>query len=150
MKENVVETILGAVVLLVAGFFLVFMLQTSPLGGGGTNYEVFARFRSVEGVAIGSDVRMAGVKVGSVTSLDLDQETYLATTRFAVENLVKIPDDSEVAIASEGLLGGAYVEIVPGVSDFMLDEGDEILNTQSAVSLLNLLIRFVTSSDAGQ
>lgn len=149
MKENTVETLLGAVVLVFAGAFLFFMTQGTSVSGGASSYEVFARFRSAEGVAIGSDVRMAGVKIGSVTALNLDQETYLATTRFAVTGDIKIPDDSEVAVASEGLLGGAFVEIVPGVSDFMLGEGDEILNTQSAVSLLNLLIRFVTS-DTGE
>ena len=94
---------------------------------------------------MGSDVRMAGVKIGSVTGLNLDGETYLATASLAVSSDIPIPDDSEAAVASEGLLGGTFVEIVPGASEFMLEPGDEVLNTQSAVSLINLLLRFVTS-----
>lgn len=146
MKENVAEAIIGGVVVLVAAAFLVFMGQNSGLTGNTGQYELIAKFRSAEGVIVGSDVRMAGVKIGSVTDIKLDTETYLATTQFTVSDDIKVPDDSEAGIASEGLLGGAFVELSPGGSEFMLASGDEVLNTQSAVSLLQLLMQFASGS----
>jgi len=148
MKENVAEAFIGGVVVLVAAAFFVFMGQNSGLSGGSDQYELTAKFRSAEGVVVGSDVRMAGVKIGSVTGIELDPVTYLAATRFTVAQDVKIPDDSEAGIASEGLLGGAFVEVSPGGSEFMLASGDEVINTQSAVSLLQLLMQF--AGGAGQ
>ena len=148
MKENVAEAFIGGVVVLVAAAFFVFMGQNSGLSGGSDQYELTAKFRSAEGVVFGSDVRMAGVKIGSVTGIELDPVTYLAATRFTVAQDVKIPDDSEAGIASEGLLGGAFVEVSPGGSEFMLASGDEVINTQSAVSLLQLLMQF--AGGAGQ
>lgn len=142
MRENVAETIIGGVVVVVAALFLMFMAQNSGFSANSGSYEVMAKFRSAEGVLVGSDVRMAGVKVGSVTSVDLDPENYLATTTISIREDIKLPDDSEAGIASEGLLGGAFVELSPGGSEFMLAGGDEIVNTQSAVSLLQLLMRF--------
>jgi len=146
MKENVAEAMIGGVVVVVAAAFLFFMSQSSGLSQSGGSYELLAKFRSAEGVVVGSDVRLAGVKVGSVTGIELDPSTYLATTTFSIAENVKIPDDSEAGVASEGLLGGAFVELSPGGSEFMLVSGDEIINTQSAVSLLQLLMRFATGS----
>ena len=146
MKENVAEAFIGGIVVLVAAAFLIFMGQNSGISGNSGQYELTAKFRSAEGVVVGSDVRMAGVKVGSVTGIELDPDTYLASTRFSVADSIKIPDDSEAGIASEGLLGGAFVELSPGGSEFMLASGDEVINTQSAVSLLQLLIQFAGRS----
>ena len=146
MRENVVEAIIGAGVLVAAVLFLVFVGRTTGYASGSDTYELIAKFRSVEGITVGSDVRLAGVKVGSVTALTLDEETYLAETVLTLDDKVLIPDDSEAAIESEGLLGGAFVSFEPGGSEFMLVAGDEVLNTQSAVSLLDLLVRFASSS----
>jgi phospholipid/cholesterol/gamma-HCH transport system substrate-binding protein len=109
------------------------------------SYQLSASFRSAEGIAVGTDVRLAGIKVGSVTGLELDPESYQAQATFTVREDVMLPEDSDVKIASEGLLGGSFLEITPGASDFMLAAGDEIVNTQGSVSLLNLLMRFGTS-----
>lgn len=147
MKENVAEALIGGLVVLVAAAFLIFMGQSSGFSSGGGQYELTAKFRSAEGVIVGSDVRMAGVKVGSVTDISLDPKTYLATAQFTVDEGVKVPDDSEAGIATEGLLGGAFVELSPGGSEFMLASGDEIINTQSAVSLLQLLMKFASGSN---
>ena len=146
MKDNVAETLIGALVLAVAAGFLLFMSQSSGFSSDGGSYNLKARFQSAEGIIVGSDVRLAGVKIGSVTSMELDPVTYLAETTISVQNSVKIPDDSQVGVATEGLLGGAFIELSAGASEFMLNEGDEILDTQSAVSLLSLLLRFATQS----
>lgn len=150
MANSVTETLLGAGVLIAAGGFLLFANQTAGLSGGGGDgrYEVRANFLSAEGVSVGSDVRMAGVKIGTVTAMSLNPETYFAELTVSVRDDIKLPDDSDIKIASEGLLGGSYVELTPGGSEFMLADGDEVLNTQSAVSFLNLMLKFVTDGSA--
>ena len=147
MKENVAETAIGAAVLAIAAAFLFYMAQTAGVSSGGASYNLTARFQSAEGIVVGSDVRMAGVKIGTVTNMSLDPTTFLAQTALSINDPIKIPDDSEVGIATEGLLGGACIEISAGASEFMLGEGEEIVNTQSAVSLLSLLLRFATQSN---
>lgn len=145
MTKNIAEVIIGALVLLVAAGFVLFVGQNTGRASS-AQYPIIAKFRSVEGIVVGSDVRMSGVKIGSVTALDLDRQTYLAAAEMVISSDIKIPDDSDAKVASEGLLGGAFVEITPGGSDFMLAAGDEIVDTQGAVSLLNLLIRYATGS----
>jgi phospholipid/cholesterol/gamma-HCH transport system substrate-binding protein len=142
MANGVAETVLGAVVLATAAGFVIYAGQTRGLQLGGEAYELSASFRSAEGITVGTDVRLAGIKVGSVTALDLDPESYQAQATFTVQSDLMLPDDSDIKIASEGLLGGAFLEITPGASDFMLSAGDEIVNTQGSVNLLNLLMRF--------
>jgi phospholipid/cholesterol/gamma-HCH transport system substrate-binding protein len=144
MTGQVTETVIGGVVIAAAAGFLLYAGQVAGMRGGGDSYALSARFRSVEGISIGTDVRLGGIKVGTVTDLALDPETFQARATFTVAGELELPEDSDVKIASEGLLGGAFLEITPGASDFVLLEGDEILNTQSSVSLLNLLMRFGT------
>lgn len=146
MKENIAETLIGAVVLAVAVVFFAFASgKTGSFGGVGEDaYMLRASFRSAEGVSVGTDVRMAGVKIGTVTALKLDPATFRANAEFTMRRDLLIPDDSTAVIASEGLLGGSYVEIVPGGSLVNLDPGEEIEDTQSAVSLLDLLLKYVS------
>ena len=92
---------------------------------------------------VGTDVRLAGVKIGTVSDIALNPETYRAETDLTLRSTVEIPDDSAVIIASEGLLGGNFVEIMPGGSPFYYSAGDQIEDTQSAVSLTTLLLKFV-------
>ena len=96
---------------------------------------------------MGTDVRLAGVKVGTVTGMELNPQTFRADVTLSVEDQIQLPDDSAVVVASEGLLGGTYVEIVPGGSPFNLEAGGEILDTQGAVSLISLLLKFVSGSE---
>jgi phospholipid/cholesterol/gamma-HCH transport system substrate-binding protein len=144
MANSVAETVIGAVVLATAVGFVVYAGQTRGVQLGGASYPLSARFRSAEGISVGTDVRLAGIAVGSVTALVLDPETFEAQVTFTVQGNLAIPEDSDVKIASESLLGGSYVEITPGASEVTLAAGDPILNTQSSVSLLNLLMRFGT------
>jgi len=146
MAENSSEVIVGGAVLAAAVGFLFYIGQVTGLSSGSAGYPLTASFRSLEGVTVGTDVRLAGVKIGTVTSIDLNPQTYRADTIFNVENRVEIPDDSAVVIASEGLLGGSFVEIMPGGSLFYFAAGDEIEDTQGAVSLVQLLLKFVSGS----
>ena len=146
MKDNIFEAIIGAIVLAAAVFFLVFITQQTGVAGSAGTYPLTAKFRSAEGIVVGADVRLAGVKIGTVTGMELDPVTFQADTTLALVSGIEIPDDSEAGVASEGLLGGAFIEIEPGGSEFALASGEEILNTQSAVSFVDLLVRFAASS----
>lgn len=143
-QNSVAETAIGAVVILAAVGFVAYASSVSGRQAARNSYPLTATFRSVEGIAVGTDVRLAGIRVGTVTSLVLDPATYQAKATFTVDSGLEIPEDSDVKIASEGLLGGSFVEIAPGASEFMLAAGDAVENTQSSVSLLNLLMKFGT------
>ena len=147
MAENTTEVLVGGVVLAAAIGFAVYASQIAGVSGGGESYPLTASFRSLEGVSVGSDVRLAGVKIGTVTDVSLNPETFRADTRVAVQKDVQIPDDSAIVISSEGLLGGNFVEVMPGGSPFYFSEGDEITDTQGAVSLISLLLKFVSGGD---
>ncbi|MBK4215679.1 outer membrane lipid asymmetry maintenance protein MlaD [Paracoccus caeni] len=145
--EQRVETITGAVVLIVAAGFLAW-------GFGGDlwqrqkGYEVTASFPDVDGVEVGTEVRLAGVKVGKVTSVALNPQTYMADARLSIPESVVLPTDSAALIQSDGLLGGAYIQIQPGGSPDNLAPGDEIEDVQGAVSLLQLMMKFVDSQSS--
>lgn len=147
MSHSTTEVLVGGVVLAAALGFGLHAMQAAGIGAPEQGYDLRASFRSLEGVSVGTDVRLAGVKVGSVTGIALDPETYRAETTFDIRNDIRIPDDSAVLVASEGLLGGNYVEISPGGSLFYYEPGDEITDTQGAVSLLSLLMAFVGSDE---
>lgn len=149
MSESTTEVVVGGAVLAVAIGFLVYAGQVTGFSSGSTEYPLSASFRSADGVDIGTDVRMAGVKVGRVTDIELDPTTYRARTTFTVTDGIEVPDDSAVAISSEGLLGGNFVEILPGGSPFSFTAGDEIEFTQGSVSLVSLLMKFVAGDDEG-
>ena len=147
MATNTREILAGGIVLAAAVAFAVYARQSTGLSvSAASGYELSASFRSLEGVTVGTDVRLAGVKLGAVTKIRLNPETYRAETTFSIEQDIKIPDDSAVVVSSEGLLGGNFVEIIPGGSLFYFEPGDEIEDTQGAVSLISLLMKFVSSS----
>lgn len=147
MRENTAEVVTGAAVLVAAAGFLWVLLGASGVGGGTTGMTLNANFRSAEGVTVGTDVRLAGVSVGTVSGLSLNLDTYRADATFAIDAGVAVPDDSAAVVASEGLLGGTFVEIVPGGSFDMFSDGDLIEDTQGAVSLISLLMKFVGGDD---
>lgn len=149
MSENRIEILTGALVLAVAVGFIVWAGQGHGIGTASGSYPLQASFRSVEGVSVGTDVRMAGVKIGTVTDITLDPKTFFADMHFTVRNGVEVPDDSQVIVASEGLMGGAFVEIQPGGSLTNLAPGEEVTDTQGAVSLLNLMMKFAGGGDSG-
>ena len=139
MGGNLVETLIGAVVLVVAGLFMVFAYSSANVRSNLGGYQLTAKFDKVDGLNVGSDVRLSGIKVGSVLSQELDPATYRALLRINVDAKVKLPDDSSAKIASEGLLGGNYLAIEPGGSETMLKAGNEIKFTQGSVNLMDLI-----------
>lgn len=137
------EIAVGGLVLAAAAGFLIFAAQATGFGGGAGAYELRASFRSVEGLRVGTDVRLAGVSVGSVTGVTLDPKTFLAETRFSIRDGIELPDDTTAIVATEGLLGGTYLDLAPGGSPFNLEAGGEIQDTQGAVSITSLMMKFV-------
>lgn len=148
MRSNLIEAIMGAVVLVVAAFFLVFAYSTADIGAV-DGYEITARFDRADGVGPGTEVRMSGVKIGTVTAMSLDPKDYLALVRMTVRPDIAIPDDTSISVASDGLLGDAFLNLSPGGSDDMLAVGGEIEVTQGSVDLISLLGRAMFSGTEG-
>jgi phospholipid/cholesterol/gamma-HCH transport system substrate-binding protein len=148
VAENIAEVLTGAAVVAVAAGFLVYAGQGSRFSASADSYDLTASFRSVEGVTVGTDVRLAGVKVGTVTSLALNPATYFADAVISVQKNVVLPYDSTILVSSEGLLGGSFVELQPGGSPDNLEPGAEIEDTQGAISVVSLLMKFVGGKDS--
>lgn len=150
MKRSVIETVLGAVVLLVAGVFLVFAYNLSEIKSV-DGYQISARFNAIDGLTLGSDVRIGGVKVGSVVDSYVDSEMFQAVVTLSIEDRIRLPEDSVLSITSNGLLGGKYVKVNPGSSDNYVDAGGELANTQDVRSLEELIGRAIfLVTDDGQ
>lgn len=149
MAGNAAETLIGALVLAAAGGFLVYAANTADVRVGAGGYPLVAKFRKAEGINVGSDVRIAGVKVGSVREMGLDPQTYFASVTIGVDGGVKVPEDSSAKITSASLLGDPYVSLEPGASDLMLEPGDEIIYTQSSVNVGDLIGKFIHGQVGG-
>jgi phospholipid/cholesterol/gamma-HCH transport system substrate-binding protein len=144
-RSNAVETVTGAVVILLAAGFLGYAVAHSGRSGG-AGYKLHANFDSIDGLGVGSDVKMAGVKVGSVTGTGIDPKTFQATVTLAVDDAIKLPKDSSASVVSEGLLGGKYLLLQPGGDTADIPPGGQITITQSSVNIEELLGKFVFSA----
>jgi len=149
MQNTTFETIMGAFVILVAAGFLYFA-YTSNSAGSLSGYDLQARFASADGIATGTDVRLHGIKVGRVASLDLDPKSYAAIVRISIRDDVKIPDDSSIKVTSAGIMGSSYLAIQPGGSEKMLPPGGEITNTQGSIDLMGLIGRVIYGNSGGK
>jgi phospholipid/cholesterol/gamma-HCH transport system substrate-binding protein len=141
-RRNAAEILAGAVVLLAAAGFLGYAVANSgrsTLSG----YTLTAKFDHIDGLPVGSDVRLAGVKVGSVLTERIDPQSFLAVVTLSVRQGLALPKDSSAAIDSESLLGGKYLSLSPGGDSTMLQPGGTITITQSSVSLEQLLGKFI-------
>ena len=143
MKTNLVETAVGAVVILIAAAFFTFAYTTSGIGKGSGGYRLIAEFDNADGIGIGSDVRMSGVKVGTVTSQTLDPTTYQAVLNLSIDRTMMLPDDASAKVTSEGLLGSKFVALEPGGSEEKLKDGDRIAYTQGAIDIWSLISQFM-------
>jgi phospholipid/cholesterol/gamma-HCH transport system substrate-binding protein len=148
MQNNTVETLIGALVVTVAVAFLFFAYTTTGSGSVG-GYDLQARFSSADGIVTGTDVRLHGIKVGTVSTLSLDPKSYAAIVHLNIHNDVPIPDDSSIKITSSGILGNSYLAIQPGGSDAMLKSGGQITNTQGSVDFMSLIARAIYGNSSG-
>jgi phospholipid/cholesterol/gamma-HCH transport system substrate-binding protein len=146
MRESLFETLIGFLVVAVAAIFLVFSLQQRSDAAPSDSYELHAKFNRIDGISTGSDVRMAGVKVGTVSGVSLDPKTYKAVVTFTMKNGVQVPDDSTAQVLSDGLLGGAYLGIMVGGSFDYIPEGGNVEFTRGSVDLLTVLSEVASSA----
>lgn len=149
MKRNIVESVLGAIVLAVALGFVVWAYARADVGDPG-GYTLVAKFDRIDGIDPGGPVRISGIRVGQILSMELDPTTFRAEVRFSVGREIEIPADSSAQILSSSLLGAKYLAIVPGGDDVMLDEGGEIPFTQSSVNFEDLIGQFMFSQGGGE
>ena len=146
LDRTTVEMLTGAVVLAILVVFLSWAYRVDDTGGG--SMRLSARFNQIDGLAIGGEVRMAGLVVGTVTAQSYNPDTHEAVVAMVVDPDLVLPDDSSVAIVSDGLLGGKYVTIEPGGSFDNLADGDEFTYTQDAVIFERILERIITRAEA--
>jgi phospholipid/cholesterol/gamma-HCH transport system substrate-binding protein len=145
-QNNIAETIIGALVIAVAVGFLAF-IATRTGSGSLSGYEVNARLPKVDGLGIGTDVRLSGIKIGTVRDLVLDPKTYLVTVHMNIRDDIKIPADSSVLVTSAGFLGSQYLSITPGGDDKMMVAGGFFESVQGSIDMMNLVGRFATGAN---
>jgi phospholipid/cholesterol/gamma-HCH transport system substrate-binding protein len=152
MRESLFETLVGFAVVVVAGFFLVFSLSQQSGAATGDNYALSAKFGRVDGIAPGTDVRIAGVKVGSVTHVDVDPVTLKAEVKMNVRKDILVPVDSTAQVQSDSLLGGSYIYVLAGgdPDQNLPTDGTGVFDyTRGSVDILSLLLEAVGNASGG-
>jgi phospholipid/cholesterol/gamma-HCH transport system substrate-binding protein len=145
MKRNFLEVFLGFIVIFVAICFMVLVnIKVDLFSLNKDQFTLIAKFDNINGVVAGSDVKMSGVNIGSVRNIEVDLDSYEAILRIDFKDRINLPEDTEASIQTDGLLGGGYVSIIPGGSDVFLSNNQEIVYTQGATSLINLMLKFAS------
>ena len=149
MRRNTLEIIMGMVVLGAAGFFMLLVYQAADITSS-DGYQIKAEFGTTGGLTVGDDVRLSGIKVGRITSQSLDPVTFSAVIEMRIDETVKLPEDSTARITAASLLGGNFLELIPGSSDADMQAGTVIYDTFDPVSLSDLLGKFIFQNDSDQ
>lgn len=148
MKKFNLEMIVG--LFLLAGFacfsYLAIKMGDLKLFNRET-YAVTARFTSISGLKQGSNVELAGVHVGKVSRIELDPGEYEAIVRMDIDKSVELQDDTIASIRTAGIIGDKFVKLTPGGSDIILEQGDEIVETEAAISLEELVSKYIFESE---
>ena len=144
-RSNTAETLIGAAVVAIALVFAALAYYRTG-SAGASGYEVNARLSKVDGLAVGTDVRLSGIKVGTVSGLVLDPANYLVTVKMDIRNDIKLPADSSILVTQAGFLGGQYLSITPGGDDKMMAPGAFFESAQGSIDIMNLVGRFATGA----
>lgn len=146
MEQNrTFEVAVGFLVILTSIWFFFYVYNKAGYSESSSGYTLHARFDNVDGVAAGTEVRISGVKVGSVSKVLMDAKTFLADVVISIKKDLALPVDTEISVASNGLLGNKYIQISPGVDENKLKPGDEIIKTRGGQNLESLLGQFLLS-----
>ncbi len=145
MKQGFFETIVGFLVIILSITFVAYMYLFNNDKKSDNGYIVKANFQNVEGIIKGSDIMIAGIKIGVVDDLKLNYNDYSVTSYLRIVNYIKIPQDSSAAIVSSGFLGNKYISITPGIDESMMEEGGQFQHTQSSINLEGLVGKFMYS-----
>lgn len=149
MRRSPVETLIGALVIAVAVLFFIFAYNTAQVDTV-EGYTVSASFDRIDGIHPGSDVRMSGIKIGTVVDHRIDLQTYLAVVDMSIDSKIKLPTDSSLAITADGLLGDRYLALTPGGADETIPDGGRIEITQGAIDLTSLLGQLIFSQTGNE
>ena len=139
MKNSTVETLIGAAVIAIAAVFFLFAYTSSGAGRNTGGYRVTAEFDNAEGINVGTDVRMAGVKVGTVVGQSLNHENFQAVITMTIDPALQLAEDTSAKITAEGLLGSKFIALEAGGAETKLAEGGTISYTQGAVDIWSLI-----------
>ncbi|MDN3030812.1 MAG: outer membrane lipid asymmetry maintenance protein MlaD [Candidatus Tisiphia sp.] len=150
MKQNVIETLVGFIVIVVAIGFFIFAYKIGNSSRLESGYMLKANFQNAEGIVRGSDVMLAGVKIGSVIDISLDKTSFFALLTICINNDIKLPKDTSIAIVTGGILGSRYISVTPGSSEENLAIGEQIKYTQSAVNIESLIGKLIYSFGSGK
>ena len=145
MQRNMLETVMGAIVLLTAVAFVSLAYEAANIRGT-DGYELEAEFGATGGLSVGDDVRISGIKLGRISRQELDPVTYAARIVMSLDERIRIPADSSARITAASLLGGNYLELIPGADEDMMQPGEVIYDTRDPVSLTDLLGKAVFSA----
>lgn len=145
MKQGIIETLVGFLVLIIAFSFFWFAYNASNFSNTNKGYVLVASFQNIDGITKGADVKLAGVKIGFVDSLSLENDTYYAILKLKLNEGVSIPNDSSAIVSTSGLLGGKYIRINPGASDDILKDGSKIKFTQSSLNIEDIIGKLMYS-----
>ena len=145
MKERVIETVVGFIVICVAIFSFMFFYKISDSREDGEGYFLNAYFQNIEGVAEGNDVKLSGIKIGYIDNVTLENGTYFAVARLKIKKGIDIPSDSRAIVSTSGLLGGKYIRINPGSADDNLKENGKFKFTQSSINIEDLISKLMYS-----
>ena len=150
MNNTTVETLIGAAVIAIAAAFFGYAYVGTESGAAAGGYRLLAEFDNIEGVNPGTDVRLAGIKVGTVSDQSLNLENYQAVVTMTLDPKVQLSDDSTAKVTSEGLLGGKFIALEPGGSEARLKDGDTLTNTQGAIDLWSLISKAMFDRENSQ
>lgn len=147
MSNTVIETFVGALVLIVAAFFLHFAYKTTDINIDNDTYTLIAKFEKADGITLGGDVKIGGVKIGKVKDISLDTKSFRATIKLAIKEEIKLPLDTSAEIISSGLVGDKYISLSPGSEEEYFENDGEIQFTQSSISIEALVGKFIFDSN---
>ncbi|MGC0371779.1 MAG: hypothetical protein DGJ47_000479 [Rickettsiaceae bacterium] len=145
MKQGIFETIVGMLVLVCAFAFFYYSYNVSGASNSSNTYTLKAEFDNIDGISNGSDVKISGIKVGTIKNVILEKDTYYAVLDLDIDKQVQIPKDSRASVSTHGIIGGRYIRITPGADDSMLQNNDKIIYTQSALNIEDLISKVVHS-----
>lgn len=143
MKQGTIETIVGFLILMLAFGFFIFAYNMSNFSKSTNGYELVADFQNIDGILKGSDIKIAGIKVGIVDKITLEHDNYYAVLHLKINKGVNIPTDSTALVSTTGILGSRYIKINPGANTENFANGDKIKITQPALNIEDLINKLV-------
>jgi phospholipid/cholesterol/gamma-HCH transport system substrate-binding protein len=145
-KHEIKHILLGMMVVAATVIFFFFSYQSGPEGTA-SGYMLSGRFNATDGIAVGSDVVLTGIKVGQVTAREYDSKKQNVLVEMTFRDDIKIPGESTVSIVSDGLLGAKYLKVEPGGSENNMNSGDEFEFVQDSIPLVELLEKIVVEAE---